>query len=59
MASFPGCPWQQTLHLNGHPGCTERQTDWYGRVIPKLNPDLIILAHQAFDNPDYPFVFIA
>jgi len=60
VASYPTCPWQQHLQVlfPTRPACRARQADWYGRVIPNLDPDLIFLAHQGFDNPvgALPFV---
>jgi len=61
VAVFPACPWQRQLQIpnNAVAECDAHQNDWYGRVIPKLDPALIILAHQAFDNPAYPLSFVA
>ncbi len=60
VLTFPRCPWQQGLQVL-HPSrfdCARAQADWYGRVIPELDPDLIVLAHQALDDPlrGLPFV---
>jgi hypothetical protein len=61
VAALPNCPWQRNLQLayEDVAACRAHQADWYNRVIPQLDPDLIILAHQAFDNPEHPFVLIA
>ena len=60
VLALPRCPWQQHLQVI-HPSrfeCAQAQADWYDRVLPKLDPDLLILAHQAFDDPlrGLPFV---
>ncbi len=60
VASSPTCPWQDHL-LVLYPTldeCRAQQADWYDRVIPKLDPELIILSHQPFDNPEHGFPMI-
>jgi len=55
---FPACPWQQNLLIPPNKlleACAAHQAVLYNRVIPDLNPDLIILATQSLDNPDYPY----
>ena len=37
--------------------CKAHQADWYQRVIPELDPDVIVVSHQAFDNPTRPYRF--
>jgi hypothetical protein len=58
------CPWQERVHhalrareLGAE--CTARQNDWYTRIVPETDPDVIFLVHQAFDDPNWPSVMIA
>lgn len=49
------CPWQRgLLYGQSKPkiraNCLRHQEDWYARELPALNPDLLILAHQSFDQ---------
>jgi peptidoglycan/LPS O-acetylase OafA/YrhL len=56
VAALPACPWQQ--HLTGlriSPGCTKHRADWYGRVIPRLRPSIVILAERGYDKPGNDF----
>jgi len=60
VLTFPRCPWQRHLQVL-HPSrfeCAEAQEDWYGRAIPELDPDLVILAHQALDDPQRGLPFV-
>src|SRR6185437_11220217 len=61
-AVFPGCPWQRGLQYAGSPvvtrNCEAHQRDWYGRVIKALDPDIIILAQLAYDDPASPRKFL-
>jgi peptidoglycan/LPS O-acetylase OafA/YrhL len=52
-AAQPTCPWERNLValLKTYQNCKTRQEDWYRRVIPELDPDVIILSHQSYDNP--------
>jgi hypothetical protein len=60
VTAYPTCPWQRGIQVI-YPtvtACRAEQSDWYDRVVPELDPDLIVLAHQAFDGPlrALPFV---
>jgi peptidoglycan/LPS O-acetylase OafA/YrhL len=61
-AIFPGCPWQNGLQYAGSPvvtrNCEAHQRDWYGRVVKALDPDVIILAQLAYDDPASPRKFL-
>jgi peptidoglycan/LPS O-acetylase OafA/YrhL len=61
VASHPTCPWERHLQVlyPTRAACEERQTDWYDRVVPSLDPDLIILVHQAFDGAADGLPFVA
>ena len=52
------CAWQRDLVFNflikHEPFCHDRQSDWYDRIIPKFNPDIVVLAERAYDDPRQP-----
>ena len=58
IATFPSCPWPRGL-VEVPPGsptdlattCRAHQADWYDRMVPELNPDVIVLMHHPFDDP--------
>jgi len=61
-----GCPWQQNLYafpaaVNGTvlstAACKAQKDDLYNRVIPQLNPDIIITMDLAYENPTEPLQF--
>ena len=62
VATYAGCPWQQGLNYDGaqaiRTACTAHQNDWYGRVIPQLQPDVVFLAQHAYDDPRTPEPFV-
>jgi hypothetical protein len=46
------CPWPE--HLAGlgiSPDCTNYRADWYARVIPQFDPDIVVLANRGYDAP--------
>jgi peptidoglycan/LPS O-acetylase OafA/YrhL len=58
VAWSPSCPWPRGLvELPlGSPTdlpktCGEHQSDWYDRLVPRFDPDVIVLAHRSFDDP--------
>jgi hypothetical protein len=58
IASLWGCPWQRGVQYADPIGgtasltrCRAHQADFYGRVIPQLHPDVIIIAQRAYDDP--------
>ena len=57
VASFPSCPWPRGLvevppgSQPGLPGaCQAHQNDWYDRIVPQFDPDVIVLVHHPFDE---------
>ena len=58
LASYPRCPWLRGV-VETAPGspadisqtCRARQEDWYRRLVPQLDPDVIVLVHRTFDDP--------
>jgi hypothetical protein len=58
IATYPSCPWPRRLVevFTGSPTdqqrtCAARQDDWYQRLVPQLDPDVIVLLHHPFDDP--------
>jgi SGNH domain (fused to AT3 domains) len=62
IAFSSGCPWQLGLQYNDGDAitkpCAAHQKDWFARVVPQLDPDIIVLAHQADDDPARTRFFI-
>jgi len=61
-----GCPWQQDLYApeisvpgrtNRPQDCKAQKDDLYNRVIPELNPDIIITMNLGYENPIEPVNF--
>jgi len=53
---IPSCPWQaQLANLSQPPAaqahCNQARDVWYRTVLPKLHPDLVVLATYARDDP--------
>ena len=47
----PGCPWQRGIYSTFEFDlCRQWQDDLYRRVIPSLNPDVIVIVNLAFGN---------
>lgn len=50
------CPWVRGIKYHGvGPTCFADQADLYDHVIPKLDPDIVFLAHRPVDDPQDPF----
>jgi hypothetical protein len=46
-----GCPWQRNLYTGiGTNTCVPLKEDFYTRVIPALNPDVIVLMNFGYDD---------
>jgi hypothetical protein len=65
VAAMAGCPWQRGLFYEDlgpftdvakkiYRSCRRHQADWYERIVPQFKPDIIVLAHPAFDDPKFP-----
>jgi peptidoglycan/LPS O-acetylase OafA/YrhL len=57
IAWSPNCPWPRGLvtAVLGAPAnllgqCRSNQDDRYRRIVPELDPDIIVLTHRAFDD---------
>jgi peptidoglycan/LPS O-acetylase OafA/YrhL len=62
VAVAPGCPWQRGILRRGEglvgdkvqdlgPPCQAHHDEWYDTVIPALDPDVIVVANQPWDDP--------
>jgi peptidoglycan/LPS O-acetylase OafA/YrhL len=52
LASHPSCPWPQGLGgLGISTTCPAQRADWYNRVVPEFDPDIIFLANRPYDAP--------
>ena len=52
------CPWQAGLMYVDNEDrsgrCEAMQPDWYDRVIPDLDPDIVVVFSRAWDDPAFP-----
>jgi peptidoglycan/LPS O-acetylase OafA/YrhL len=55
VLTWPGCPWWVEEDKGASDTCAQMRTDWFGRVIPELDPDIVFLGHRALDAPGNPF----
>ena len=57
VTAVGGCPWQQRLRysdeLERTERCDEHQLSWYQKIIPALDPDVVVLFNRAFDDPKF------
>jgi hypothetical protein len=56
LNAISGCPWQSDLsNLHDPPAaraaCSAARAPWYRDVLPKLHPDVVLLAEYPRDNP--------
>ena len=63
MSVAYGCAWPKGIaYAHRSPefraDCKDLRNDWYGRVIPKLDPDVIILIIRALDDPALPIAIV-
>ncbi len=57
LAVRAGCPWQRGLYVIGPrdlEGCRRAKEDAYARVIPELDPDVIIVMDAAYTEDKGP-----
>lgn len=53
LAVRGGCPWQRTLYMRSteiREDCERKKEDAYARVIPALDPDVIVVVNVAQNN---------
>jgi hypothetical protein len=53
-----GCPWQENLEnvQSGPPrrkACTAARVGWYDEVLPKLHPDVVVIASSPREDPKH------
>jgi hypothetical protein len=56
IAVTTGCPWQRGLQYSrlSKPeieSCTTAKTDWYDRIVPQFNPDIVVVVNRVLDGP--------
>ena len=55
-----GCSWHRdvmvVVRVQRQQDCFAAQADWYDRVIPALDPDIVVLVHRATFDPALPFL---
>ena len=55
LAIANSCPWQEGLVYTGpaaqQASCRDHKADWAARVIPALDPDVIVLVGRSYDDP--------
>lgn len=61
--TLQACPWQANLEWSGISdpavkrnvaGCREHRPQYYDRIIPEFDPDIIVLVHRPFDDSTGP-----
>jgi hypothetical protein len=56
VAARGGCTWQRGLQYAQQrrvwSECAAHQDDWYDRVIPELDPDVVVVANRDFEGKD-------
>jgi peptidoglycan/LPS O-acetylase OafA/YrhL len=61
IVTTQNCPWQDGLvevasgaAPNLAQVCRAHQADWYRRVVPKFDPDIVVLVHRPIDDTTTP-----
>jgi hypothetical protein len=61
VAVLDACPWQQGMFYLGsgslYRNCKRHQADWYERVVPTFDPDIVVLAQSGSGNASFPIPF--
>ncbi len=63
IVTSPNCPWERDA-VEQPPAapvdltrvCRAHQDDWYDRVVPQYDPDLVVLVHRTLDDALTPSV---
>ncbi|MGZ4737476.1 MAG: acyltransferase family protein, partial [Acidimicrobiia bacterium] len=56
VASHPGCPWWPPATNPGNRNsCALLRADWYHRLIPQFEPDIVFLGLRGLDAPGNTF----
>jgi peptidoglycan/LPS O-acetylase OafA/YrhL len=57
FAPLAYCPWTLGIKYAGFgPTCLDDQRNIFDKVVPKVDPDIVILAHRTVDDPLNPLV---
>jgi peptidoglycan/LPS O-acetylase OafA/YrhL len=52
FAPLPFCPWTRGVRYTGiGRGCLRDQQNLYDKLVPEVDPDIVILAHRTVDDP--------
>jgi hypothetical protein len=58
VAFFFDCAWQEGIapvppgeRASGSGKCRAHQNDWYQRVVPEYQPDIVVLAAHGLEDP--------
>jgi hypothetical protein len=58
VAVLDACPWQRGLFYvdrgSLYRNCKRHQADWYDRVVPEFDPDIVILVQSGLGDPHFP-----
>jgi peptidoglycan/LPS O-acetylase OafA/YrhL len=61
VAVLDACPWQRGMFYLGsgsvYTDCKRHQADWYNRIVPAFNPDIVVLAQSGSGSPGFPIPF--
>jgi hypothetical protein len=61
VAVLDACPWQRGLFYldtgDLYRNCKRHQADWYERVVPEFNPDIVVLAQAGPGGSRFPLPF--
>lgn len=51
-----GCPWLEGVYVDGRwtDKCVPRQAQLYAATLPQLEPDVVVVMNDAYDDPSYP-----
>ncbi len=55
VATHDSCPWQEGLYFANNPRryaeCVAHHRDVYGRLVPEIDPDVVVVMNRTFDDP--------
>jgi len=57
VAAMDACPWQRGLFYLGqgslYQSCKRHQADWYDRIVPSVDPDIVVLAQAGAGSSQF------
>ncbi len=55
VATHDTCPWQEDLYFANNPRrhaeCIAHHRDVYGRLVPEIDPDVVVVMNRTFHDP--------